>query len=53
MKYEKIEVIEANQFVKKYERDIFRSHSIDYKTFLDKDTLKEHERQMTRLVAIW
>ncbi len=45
----KIEVLEPNKFVLKYKGNIFRRNSIDYRSMLDKETLREHERQMRRL----
>jgi hypothetical protein len=49
MKTSKVEVLEPNRFVLKYKDYVFRGSVIDYTTLLDKDTLREHERQMSRL----
>lgn len=49
MKNKNVEVIEANLFVKKYQGDIFQKRFVDYRGILDRQTLEEHERQISRL----
>jgi hypothetical protein len=44
-----IETIESNHLVPKYQGDIFRINEVDYSPYLDKKTLKEHLRQISRL----
>ncbi len=51
MERKKIEVLEPNDYVKKYAGDLFRRRFADYRAWLSKQTRKEHERQMRRLLA--
>ena len=49
MKTEEITTLEPNKLVLKYKDDLFRRNEVDYSSFLDKETLKEHRRQISRL----
>ena len=51
MESAKIDVIEPNDLVKKYRHDLFRRSFLDCRRILDDETLKEHERQMQRLLG--
>ncbi len=49
MESNKVETLEPNKYVLKYERDLFRKNKINYANLLDKDTREEHARQMERI----
>ena len=49
MESNKVEILEPNKYVPKYEGDLFRKNSINYANLIDKDTRKEHARQMERI----
>jgi len=49
MESNKVEILEPNKYVLKYEWDLFRKNSINYANLLDKDTREEHARQMKRI----
>ena len=49
MESNKVEILEPNKYVLKYEWDLFRKNSINYANLIDKDTREEHARQMKRI----
>ena len=49
MEGKRIEVLETNKYVQKYEGNLFSKNHINYETLLDKDTRQEHARQMERI----
>ncbi len=48
MESNKVEILEPNKYVLKYEWDLFRKN-INYANLIDKDTREEHARQMKRI----
>ncbi len=52
MESNKVEILEPNKYVLKYERDLFRKNRINYANLIDKATRKEHARQMERIRVV-